>query len=198
MVSIMSNIEPDLSKLSEGAKKGVNPPAGFTPRPGQVVCGDIDMRIDSQGQWYYQGSPFKRQELVKLFSTVLTRDEDGDHWLITPAEMCRIEVDDAPFMAVELLSEGDNGAQIIRFRTNIDQLVTLDENHPLRVEINPDSGEPSPYIALDKGLEAKLSRPVFYELVERGNPEDINGEQIYGIWSQGHFFAIQASPELAT
>jgi hypothetical protein len=194
MVNIMTNIEPELKKLSKNAKRGGKPPVGFTPRPGQVVCNDIGMHIDSRGLWHYQGSPINRIELVKLFSTVLRRDENDDHWLITPAEMCKIDVIDAPFLAVELICTDTGTNQSIDFRTNIDQRFTLNEEHPLRIDIDQDTNAPAPYIALDHGLEAKLSRAVFYELVDLGKNEDINGEQIYGVWSSGHFFPIDATP----
>ncbi len=195
MVTIMTKIEPELSNLSQTAKQGGKPPAGLTPRPGQIVCGDINMRIDSQGRWHYQGSPINRIELVKLFSTVLKRDDDGDYWLITPVEMCKIEVEDAPFLAVEIIHEGEDQDQNVRFRTNLDQIIPLDDNHPLRIEINENSSEPGPYLALGNGLEAKLTRSVFYELVDLANSEDIGGEHIYGIWSNGDFFAIGPTPE---
>ncbi len=165
----------------------------MTPRPGQIVCGDIDMRIDSQGLWHYLGSPIGRIELVKLFSTVLRRDEIGDHWLITPVEMCRIAVEDAAFMAVELTKTGSGRDQEITFRTNIDKHYTLSEDHPLRIQINAETGEPAPYIALDYGLEAKLVRSVFYELVDLGIAEAIEQDHIYGVWSKQHFFPIGAA-----
>ncbi len=186
----MTEKKLNLSTLSRGAEKNGPGPAGITPRPGQQVCGDIDMRIDSQGLWHYLGSPIGRMELVKLFSTVLRRDDNGDHWLITPVEMCRIQVDDAAFMAVELIREGSGSDQIIRFRTNIDGIFELSDQYPLRIEINPETQEPAPYVALDHGLEAKLTRSVFYELVDLGIAEVVEQDHIYGVWSAGHFFPI--------
>ena len=190
MVTIMIKFEPELNNLSKNAQQGGNPPAGLTPRPGQIVCGDIDMLIDSHARWHFKGSPINRIELVKLFSTVLNRDEDGDYWLITPVEMCKIKVEDAPFLAVELVCKGQGTDQEIHFRTNIDHLVTLDDRHPLHIEIDKETSEPRPYVVLDNGLEAKLARPVFYELVDLGKNEDIDGQEIYGVWSKGDFFAI--------
>ena len=156
----------NLSTLSRGTENNLPGPVGFTPRPGQLVCGDIDIRIDSQGLWHYLGSPIGRTELVKLFATVLRRDDNGDHWLITPAEMCRVKVEDAAFMAVSLSRTGQGRDQIISFQTNIDKTFVLSDQYPLRIDINPATHEPAPYIALDHQLEAKLTRPVFYELVE--------------------------------
>jgi hypothetical protein len=108
------------------------------------LCGDFNMRIDRNGTWYYRGTPIGRHALVKLFSTVLRRDEEGVHWLTTPVENGRIEVEDSAFIAVELLAEGEGQSQIIRFRTNVDDTVTLDDEHPLRVAQDAETGEPRP------------------------------------------------------
>ncbi|MDD9876905.1 MAG: DUF1285 domain-containing protein [Magnetovibrio sp.] len=166
----------------------------MTPRPGQIVCGEIGMRIDRHGVWHYRGSPINRKELVKLFSTVLRRDAAGEHWLITPAEMARIAVEDAPYLAVEMSVEGSGPDQSIRLRTNIDTEVSVDAEHPLRVETDPETGEPAPYVGLDHGLEARLNRPVFYEMVEHGVERECEGAHILGVWSNGHFFSLGALP----
>jgi len=165
-------------------------PAGQTAQFPDL-CGDFNMRIDRNGTWYYRGSPIGRLALVKLFSTVLRRDADGIHWLTTPVENGRIEVEDAPFIAIELISEGTGRSQVIRFRTNVDDLVTLDAAHPLRVVHDSASGEPRPYIHVRKGLEARLARAVFYHLVEKGEaaPDDDNA---FGVWSSGQFFPLGA------
>ena len=186
----MTKNTPNLSNLSRGAENKGPGPVGIPPKPGQVVCGDIDMRIDQQGVWHYLGSPIGRIELVKLFSTVLRRDDIGDHWLITPAEMCRIDVEDAAFLAVELDVKGSGQSQEIGFRTNIDELYSLSDTYPLRIEVNPQTEEPAPYFSLNHGLEAKLSRPVFYELVDLGIAEIVEQDHIYGVWSKGNFFPI--------
>lgn len=186
----MTENDLNLSTLSRSAENNLPGPAGFTPRPGQIICGDIDMRIDSQGLWHYLGSPIGRIELVKLFSTVLRRDDNGDHWLITPAEICRIQVEDAAFMAVSLTTTGLGRDQIIQFTTNIDKSFELSDSHPLRIEVNPVTQEPAPYLSLDHKLEAKLTRPVFYELVELGIAEQVEQDHIYGVWSKGQFFPI--------
>lgn len=155
------------------------------------LCGDFNMRIDRNGTWYYRGSPIGRAALVKLFSTVLRRDAQGVHWLTTPVENGRIEVEDAPFIAVELIAEGVGPSQVIRFRTNVDDIVTLDASHPLRVAEDAASGEPRPYIHVRKGLEARIARPVFYHLVERGAPA---ADGTFGVWSAGQFFVLGAVP----
>lgn len=161
-------------------------------RPPQTICGDLDMRIARDGTWFYHGSPIGRKELVRLFSTVLKREEDGTYWLETPVEKGRVEVEDAPFLAVEMEAEGDGRNRSLRFRTNVDDWVTLDDEHPLRVEHDPETGEPSPYIHVRKGLEARLNRAVYYELVEHGVEEDAgDGKGVhYGVWSNGTFFPM--------
>lgn len=153
------------------------------------LCGDFNMRIDRNGTWYYRGSPIGRAALVKLFATVLRRDEEGVHWLTTPVENGRIEVEDAPFIAVELIAEGAGPSQVIRFRTNVDDMITLDAAHPLRVVEDARSGEPRPYIHVRKGLEARIARPVFYHLVERGEAGESGA---FGVWSAGQFFLLGA------
>jgi hypothetical protein len=164
---------------------------GTQPVPGKIpdICGDFNMRIDRNGQWYYQGSPIGRLALVKLFATVLRRDENGVHWLTTPVENGRIDVEDSAFIAVELLVEGEGPDQIIRFRTNVDDVVTLEAEHPLRIDHSSENGEPRPYIHVRKGLEARIARAVFYHLVEKGEPAPDNDGN-FGVWSSGQFFVL--------
>jgi hypothetical protein len=153
------------------------------------VCGDIDMRIDRNGVWFHQGSPIGRQELVRLFAGVLRRDDDGDYWLITPAEMARIKVEDAPFLAVEMTVTGDGPDQVLALRTNVDAVVNIDEDHPLRIDTDPGTDAPMPYVVLDGGVEAKITRAVYYELVALG-VEKNQGSGLLGVWSSGVFFAL--------
>lgn len=180
---------PRTSEETNAAAPGQAAPKA---RPRQTLCGDLDMRIDRDGTWFYHGSPIGRKELVRLFSTVLTREEDGSYWLETPAEKGRIDVEDVPFLAVEMETEGEGRNRRIRFRTNVDDWVALDAEHPLRVEHDPDTGEPRPYVLIRKGLEARLNRPVFYELVEHGVEEDAGDAKgvHYGVWSTGTFFPL--------
>lgn len=197
----MTKNEPDLTNLSQGsvesdhAGEKLQEPVGISPRPGQILCGDIGMRIDRHGAWHYQGSPIPRKELVKLFSTVLRRDDAGGHWLITPAEIAPVAVEDAAFVVVGLETAGDGVTQEIRLRTNVDAEFTLSAAHPLRVETDPDSAEPAPYLALDHGLEAKLNRPVFYDLVEMAVDREVEGAHLLGVWSAGTFHVIGENPE---
>jgi len=174
------------------------PPKGMTPRPGQIVCGDIDMRIATDGTWFYHGSPINREKLVKLFSTVVRRDDAGDYWLITPAEMARITVEDAPFLAVEMHETNDKDVKSLKFRTNVDKWVTADKSHPIRVEIDPDTSEPRPYIRLaEDGTEARINRAVFYQLIENAVVADVDGRDMLIVESAGETFQLGPAAEEA-
>ena len=157
---------------------------------GPTLCGDIDMRIGRDGTWHYLGSPIGRKPLVKLFASVLQCDQDGDFWLITPAEMCRIQVEDAPFTAVEMTVEGNGTQQRLSFRTNLDDVVTAGPDHPIRVVTDPLTAEPSPYILIRDRLEALIVRSVFYDLVELGVERRGKFGTTLGVWSNGMFFGI--------
>jgi uncharacterized protein len=154
-----------------------------------VDCGDFGIRIARDGTWFYLGSPIARLSLVKLFASVLTREPDGGYALVTPAERGRIEVEDAPFLAVEVTRCGEGSKQDLIFRTNLDQIVAAGPDHPLRIEAAA-GGEPRPYILVREGLEAKLTRAAFYELVELGREERVGGRRQFGVWSGGAFFRL--------
>ncbi len=128
--------------------------------------------------------------MVKLFSTVIERDGAGAFWLSTPAERGRITVEDAPFVGVELGCEGAGREQVLTVRTNVDDIVTIDEGHALRVASDGRTGEPRPYVHVRNGLEARLLRPVFYELVELGREERVGETTLFGVWSRGEFFPL--------
>ena len=153
-------------------------------------CGDFDIHIDRDGSWFYRGTPIKRAALVRLFSRVLARDDAGTYWLTTPAERGRVTVADAPFIAVELTQMGAGADQVLMLRTNIDETVALDADHRLRIVKNDETGEPRPYVLVRDGLEARLARPVFYELVSLGCEERVGGETLYGVWSKSTFFPL--------
>ena len=154
------------------------------------LCGDFGIRIARDGTWYYHGSPIGRKPLCRLFSTVLRKDEKGEYWLITPVEKGRIEVEDAPFVAVEMDVKGGGSDQILTMRTNLDHIVTVDKDHPIRVSHNGKTGEPSPYVLVRDNLEALINRPVYYQLVELGEACDMAGRQVFGVWSKGDFFSL--------
>ncbi len=152
-------------------------------------CGEIDIRIARDGTWYHEGTPFARRELVRLFSTILRKDPDG-YYLVTPAEKLRIRVDDAPFVAVLLTVMGDGVRQKLHFTTNVGDEITAGANHEIRVEIDPASGEPSPYVRVRRDLWARIARTVFYELAELAVPSPDN---MMGVWSDGNWFSLGAA-----
>ena len=155
-----------------------------------VLRGDIGMRIARDGTWFYHGSPITRKPLVKLFSTVLVRESDDQFYLETPVEKCRISVDDAPFVAVEVDIHGDGRNQSLTFRTNVDDQITVNDDHPIHVTFDSATAAPSPYVLVRDRLEALIARAVYYELAEIGCEEDVGGEQLFGVWSEGAFFPL--------
>jgi hypothetical protein len=161
-----------------------------TDRKTPQFCGDIDMRIGRDGTWFYHGSPIGRKPLVQLFASVLRREANGEYWLVTPVERARIAVEDAPFTAVEVNVLGAGRERQLIFRTNLDENVIADAEHPIRVDHNPDTAEPRPYILIRDGLEARILRPVFYELVELAEPRPGGDPEIYGVWSRSRFFTL--------
>ena len=153
------------------------------------------MRISRDGTWFYHGSPIGRKSLVRLFSTVLRRDDEGQFWLVTPVEKARIQVEDAPFIAVEMTATGEGEDQEITFRTNVDDEVVAGPDHPIRVA--QDGDEPAPYVHVRGGLEARLSRSVFYELVDRAELRAADGETVMSVRSRGTLFDLGALPDEA-
>jgi hypothetical protein len=151
-------------------------------------CGDLDMRIAGDGTWFYMGTPIGRPALVRLFSTILKR-ENGKHFLVTPVEKVGIRVDDAPFMAVEMRIENDARGRLLRFRTNVDDWVACEPGHGLRFERAADGGI-TPYIHVRADLWAKVTRALYYDLVDMGEERMIDGEEMFGVESGGEFFAM--------
>ena len=171
------------------AGKGLPPVHLWNP----PFCGDIDMRIARDGTWYYLGTPIGRKPMVKLFSSIIRRDGD-DYFLVTPVEKCGIRVDDAPFVAVTLSVEGQGEAQQLRFTSNVEDEFVAGPDHPIRVDIDPQTQEPAPYVLVRSNLEALIHRNVFYQLVELAVPRLIDGREWLGVWSGGEFFAIGPQP----
>lgn len=153
-------------------------------------CGDSEMRIAADGTWFHQGSPIGRQEMVRLFSTILRREADGGFVLVTPVEKLSIEVDDAPFIAVELASEGAGPSRRLAFRLNTGDLVVADKVHVLALRGTAE--EPRPYLHVRGGLEALVARPVFYELASLAIDEQQQSGGALGLWSSGAFFPMEA------
>jgi hypothetical protein len=169
-----------------GAEPRVAPKWEFDPD----ACGDFPFRIARDGTWYYHGTPIDRKELCKLFSSVLRRDDKGNFYLVAPGEQGRIEVEDAPFTAVEVITSGAGRGQMLTFRTNLDHMVTADTAHPIRVVEDGATGEPSPYVMVRDNLEALILRPQFYELVEIAEERQEDEEVVFGVWSGGVFFRL--------
>ena len=153
-------------------------------------AGEFPIRIARDGTWFYRGSPIQRKELAKLFSTVLRLDEEGRYWLKTPVEQGLIQVEDAPFTAVELEIFGAGRDMVLKFRNNFDDWVTADANHRIRVQQKPETGEPSPYIRMRDNLDALIVRSVFYEIAEAAAPYERDGRVVLGVWSAGEFFEL--------
>lgn len=149
------------------------------------------MRIARDGTWFYLGTPIGRKELVRLFSTILRKDGD-DYVLVTPVEKVGITVDDAPFVAVDFDVAGTGADQALTFTTNVGDSVTAGPDAPIRVERDPETGEPSPYVLVRANLEALIDRKSFYRLVDIGAHHD----GWFGLWSGGAFFPVIASSEL--
>jgi hypothetical protein len=153
-------------------------------------CGDIQMEIRKDGSWWHEGSRIGRQRLVKAFSRILRKDDDGEIYLVTPYEKIIVHVEDAPFLAVRVDRAGEPGPeQTLAFLTNLGDATLAGPESLLRVETDVDTQEPAPYVMVRAGLEAKLTRPCFYELADMAvdNPD---GSDTMGVWSGGAFFAI--------
>lgn len=199
----VSTPHPIKNPLSTGlASGGLLPKLGDappSPRRQPFDCGDLPFTIRRDGTWMYLGSPIGRKELVCLFASVLKREADGTFILETPAERGRIVVEDAPFLAVEMDWAGDGTAQTLSFRTNVDQIVAAGPDHPIRVVHDPLTEEPTPYILVRAGrgalgVEARINRAVYYELVALAEPQRIDGQDMLGVWSSGQFFPLGALP----
>lgn len=164
-----------------GAARGLPPVHLWNP----AHCGEIDIVIRRDGVWLHEGTPIGREALVRLFSTVLRRDPDGFH-LVTPVEKLKITVEDAPFIAVRV----DRAGEALRFLTNVGDQVEAGPDHAIRVETHPETGEPAPYLHVRRGLEARIARPVFYELAELARARDTPEGPCLGVASNGAWFAI--------
>jgi uncharacterized protein len=183
----------NLEGLTVAARQATNATAGGRALPpvhlwNPPFCGDLDMRIASDGTWFYMGTPIGRPALVRLFSTILKR-EDGKHFLVTPVEKVGIRVDDAPFLAVEMQKQNDSRGTLLRFRTNVDDWVECDAAHRLRFEVAADGGL-TPYLHVRADLWAKVTRALYYDLVDIGEERMVDGQEMFGVESAGEFFPM--------
>ena len=178
-------VRPGLEGIVAAAKqapgRGLPPVHLWNP----AHCGEIDIVIRRDGLWFHEGSPIGREALVRLFSTVLRKDPDGFH-LVTPVEKMKITVEDAPFIAVRV----DQVGEALRFTTNVGDEVEAGPDNEIRVEANPQTGEPRPYLHVRRGLEARIRRPVFYELVEMAQERDTPEGPRLGVASNGAWFPV--------
>jgi hypothetical protein len=158
-------------------------------------CGDLDMRIARDGTWFYLGTPIGRFELVKLFSSILRKDDDK-YFLVTPVEKVGITVEDAPFVAVDFNVIGDGADQKLRFETHVGDFSEASAEDPIRIVRDPVTSEPAPYVHIRAGLEALIDRKSFYRLVDLGIHKDVEDQSWFGVVSSGEFFPIIPSKEL--
>ncbi|HLG82314.1 MAG TPA: DUF1285 domain-containing protein [Bradyrhizobium sp.] len=179
----------DAAKASAAAK-GLPPVHLWNP----PFCGDLDMRIASDGTWYYMGTPIGRPALVRLFSTILKR-EGEKYFLVTPVEKVGIRVDDAPFLAVEMQTGTSGSKRLLRFRTNVDDWVDCDSTHRLRFETSRDGGL-TPYLHVRADLWAKVTRALYYDLVELGEERMVDDRPMFGVESAGEFFAMADAEQM--
>ena len=184
---VTPNAEGLAASINATKSRGLPPIHLWNP----PFCGDLDMRIARDGTWFYEGTPIGRPALVKMFSSILKR-EDGKYFLVTPVEKVGITVDDAPFVAVDFDATGEGVDQVLKFMTQVDDLATAGTDHPIRVERDAETGEPSPYILIRSDLEALIDRKSLYRLVDLG----VHHEGWFGVWSNGAFFGIIPSDEL--
>jgi hypothetical protein len=190
-MSGQKSVTPSAESLAASIKatktRGLPPVEKWNP----PFCGDIDMEIRRDGTWFYEGTPIGRPGLVKLFASILIR-EDDDYFLVTPVEKVGIRVQDAPFIAVDFEVSGEGQGQRLTFTTNLDDITVAGADMPMRFVRDPETGEPSPYVRVRRNLEALIDRKSFYRLVELG----VHHEDWFGVWSEGEFFGIIPSAEL--
>jgi hypothetical protein len=190
LTSITDTLARGAAKSGKGSK-GLPPVERWNP----PFCGDLDMRIAADGTWYYLKTPIGRPALVKLFASVLKR-EGGKYFLVTPVEKCGITVDDAPFLAVELKAEETPAGRVLNFRTNVDDWVACGPEHPLRFEPEAGTGGLKPYLHVRRDLWAKVTRALFFDLVELGEEREVEGQAMFGVTSMGAFFAMAPADQV--
>ncbi|MFE8071709.1 DUF1285 domain-containing protein [Marinobacteraceae bacterium S3BR75-40.1] len=185
----MTEHDNDAERFAERIKSGTAITDSHPPvdKWNPDLSGDMDMVIQRDGRWLYKGSPLARKEIVKLFSTILRHDDDGEYYLVTPVEKWRIRVEDAPFVAHSVNVEGNGRDQVIWLTTNVDETVAVGANHPL--EVLERDGEPAPYVRVRRNLTALVERNAFYHLVNLAEPHE-GGRNELGVWSQGDFWPL--------
>ncbi|MDZ7907460.1 MAG: DUF1285 domain-containing protein [Gemmobacter sp.] len=181
-----------MDQVKSASKKGPPPVHLWNP----AYCGEMDMRIARDGTWFHEGTPIGRAPLVKLFAGIL-KLEEGRYYLVTPVEKLGIQVEDAPFVAVDFSVSGEGDSQEITFTTNVGDEAVAGAEHPIRVTRDAETGEPSPYVMIRRGLEARIDRKSFYRLVDMGETAPHEGADWFGVRSGGLFFPMIPAAELA-
>lgn len=182
----------DMISRAPGAGRSLPPVDKWNP----PFCGDLDMEIRADGTWFYMGTPIGRPELVRLFASVLRKDEDGKTYLVTPVEKVGIRIVDAPFLAVEMNVSGEGDSQVLTFRTLTGDIVEAGSANPLRFEIEQTNFGLKPYLHVRGRLEALVARPVMYDIVELGEHIEIDGVLMFAVRSGGEIFPIMPSADL--
>ena len=170
----------------DAGKSGLPPLDSWHPE----LSGDMAMRISRDGQWIYQGDPIRRDALVRLFASILRREDDGEYYLVTPVEKWRIQVQDTPLLAHSLTVEGEGRNQQVSLTTNVGETLVISEKHPLRVDCYPGSNEPRPVILVRHGIEARLTTSAYYDLAQHLVEQTVDGQSVYGLYSCGNFYKV--------
>lgn len=180
-----------VASVKAATRKGPPPVDSWNP----PYCGDLDIRIARDGTWFYLGTPIGRAPLVKLFSSILKREGEA-YFLVTPVEKVGIRVDDAPFVVVDVEAEGEGADQVLHFVTRTEDEFAAGPEHPIRVERDAATGEPSPYVLVRRNLWALIDRKTFYRLADLGAHAPHDGQSWFGLWSGGAFFPAIPSSDL--
>lgn len=178
----MTDLMRYAAELESASGKSLPPVERWSPD----YCGELDLLIRADGTWIHEGTPIGRARLVRLFSTVLKREGDR-HYLVTPVEKLGIRVEDAAFVAVLMRREGDGPGQRLIFTTNVGDEVAADGDHAIDFRERPGGGF-APYLHVRSGLEARIARSVYYDLVALGETRETDGVELFGVWSDGVFF----------
>ncbi len=181
------NPEHLAKQLPQEARKGGLPPLdSWHPE----LSGDMDMRISRDGQWIYRGDPIRREALVRLFASILRREDDGEYYLVTPVEKWRIQVEDTPLLAHSLSVQGEGAEQKVSLVTNVGETLVVSDEHPLRVGSYPGRDEPRPVVLVRHGVEARLTTSAYYDLAEHLVEQTVDGQPAYGVFSCGSFYKV--------
>ncbi|HTN32662.1 MAG TPA: DUF1285 domain-containing protein [Marinobacter sp.] len=184
----MSQTPDKLAKYATEATKNVQHPPLDKWHP--ELSGDMDLLVTHDGQWLHKGDPITREAIVRLFSTILRREEDGGYYLVTPVEKWRIRVEDAPLLAHSLAIEGEGESQIVSLTTNVGEVLEVGKEHPLEVGTYPGSEEPRPVIHVRNGLVARLVTAAYYDLTANMEEKSLHGQLFFGVFSKGDFYKI--------